>query len=45
VSRVIAARKPELETARAEAAEAMAHPPEPAQPALLERIQRFFGLK
>jgi CRP-like cAMP-binding protein len=45
VSRVIAARKPDLETARAEAAEAMAHPPEPAQPALLERIQRFFGLK
>jgi len=45
VSRVIAARKPGLETARAEAAEAMAHPPEPAQPALLERIQRFFGLK
>ena len=45
VSKVIAARKPELETARAEAAEAMAHPPEPAQPALLERIQRFFGLK
>ncbi|MEX2241862.1 MAG: mechanosensitive ion channel family protein [Burkholderiales bacterium] len=45
VSKVIATRKPELETARAEAAEAMAHPPEPAQPALLERIQRFFGLK
>ncbi len=45
VSKVIAARKPELETARAEAAEAMAHPPEPTQPALLERIQRFFGLK
>jgi small-conductance mechanosensitive channel len=45
VSKVIAARQPELETARAEAAEAMAHPPEPAQPALLERIQRFFGLK
>ena len=45
VSKVIAARKPELESARAEAAEAMAHPPEPAQPALLERIQRFFGLK
>ena len=45
VSKVVAARKPELETARAEAAEAMAHPPEPAQPALLERIQKFFGLK
>jgi len=45
VSKVIAARKPELDSARAEAAEAMAHPPEPAQPALLERIQRFFGLK
>src|SRR3990170_3268557 len=45
VSKVIAARQPELETARAEAAEAMAHPPEPVQPALLERIQRFFGLK
>jgi small-conductance mechanosensitive channel/CRP-like cAMP-binding protein len=45
VSKVVAARKPELDTARAEAAEAMAHPPEPAQPALLERIQRFFGLK
>jgi CRP-like cAMP-binding protein len=45
VSKVIAARKPELESARAEAAEAMAHPPEPTQPALLERIQRFFGLK
>jgi CRP-like cAMP-binding protein len=45
VSKVVAARKPELESARAEAAEAMAHPPEPAQPALLERIQRFFGLK
>lgn len=45
VSKVVATRKPELEHARAEAAEAMAHPPEPAQPALLERIQRFFGLK
>jgi CRP-like cAMP-binding protein len=45
VSKVIATRKPELDSARAEAAEAMAHPPEPAQPALLERIQRFFGLK
>jgi len=45
VSRVISSRKPELESARAEAAEAMAHPPQPAQPALLERIQRFFGLK
>ncbi len=45
VSKVVAARKPELDSARAEAAEAMAHPPEPVQPALLERIQRFFGLK
>jgi len=45
VSRVISARKPELESARAEAAEAMANPPAPAQPALLERIQKFFGLK
>jgi len=45
VSKVIAARKPELDTARAEAAVAMANPPEPAQPALLERIQKFFGLK
>lgn len=45
VSKVVAARKPELDSARAAAAEAMAHPPEPAQPALLERIQRFFGLK
>lgn len=45
VSRVIASRKPELETARAEAAQAMADPVEPAQPALLDRIQRFFGLK
>ncbi len=45
VSKVVAARKPELDSARAEAAEAMAHPPEPAQPALLERIQKFFGLK
>lgn len=45
VSRVIAARKPDLETARAEAASAMAHPAEVSQPALLERIQRFFGLK
>jgi len=45
VSRVVSARKPELESARAEAAEAMANPPEPVQPALLERIQRFFGLK
>jgi len=45
VSRVISSRKPELESARAEAAEAMANPPEPVQPALLERIQKFFGLK
>jgi CRP-like cAMP-binding protein len=45
VSKVVATRKPELETARAEAAESAAEPVEPAQPALLERIQRFFGLK
>lgn len=45
VSRVVSARKPELDSARAEAAEAMANPPQPAQPALLDRIQRFFGLK
>jgi small-conductance mechanosensitive channel len=45
VSKVVAARKPELDSARAEAAEAMAHSPEPTQPALLERIQKFFGLK
>jgi CRP-like cAMP-binding protein len=45
VSKVVAARKPELESARAEAAESAAEPVEPAQPALLERIQRFFGLK
>ena len=34
-----------LETARAEAASTPAALPEPAQPALLERIQKFFGLK
>ena len=45
VSRVIATRKPDLESARAEAANAMAQPETPAQPALLERIQKFFGLK
>jgi small-conductance mechanosensitive channel/CRP-like cAMP-binding protein len=45
VSRVIASRKPDLETARAEAASASAEAPPPSQPALLERIQRFFGLK
>jgi small-conductance mechanosensitive channel/CRP-like cAMP-binding protein len=45
VSRVIAERKPGLETARAEAASALAETPAPSQPALLERIQRFFGLK
>ncbi len=45
VSRVIAARKPGLETARAEAALEMAQPAAPSQPALLERIQRFFGLR
>jgi small-conductance mechanosensitive channel len=44
VSRVIAARKPGLETARAEAALEMANPPPPSQPALLERMRRFFGL-
>ena len=45
VSKVVASRKPDLETARAEAAEALAHPTEPAPPALLERIQKFFGIK
>jgi small-conductance mechanosensitive channel/CRP-like cAMP-binding protein len=45
VSRVIAARKPGLESARAEAADAMAHPAPATQPALLDRIQHFFGLK
>jgi small-conductance mechanosensitive channel/CRP-like cAMP-binding protein len=45
VSRVIATRKPGLDSARAEAADAMAHPAPASQPALLERIQRFFGLK
>ncbi|MGH8688368.1 MAG: cyclic nucleotide-binding domain-containing protein [Burkholderiales bacterium] len=45
VSRVIASRKPELDTARAEAAQAMAEPVQSTQPALLDRIQRFFGLK
>lgn len=45
VSRVIAMRKPDLESARAEAASASAHAATPAQPALLERIQKFFGLK
>jgi small-conductance mechanosensitive channel len=45
VSKVIAARKPDLETARAEAAEDMARPIEALQPALLERIQKFFGLR
>jgi CRP-like cAMP-binding protein len=45
VSRVIAERKPGLETARAEAASALSEEPAPSQPALLERIQRFFGLK
>ena len=44
VSRVIAARKPGLETARAEAALELANPPPPSQPDLLERIRRFFGL-
>ncbi|HJS36740.1 MAG TPA: mechanosensitive ion channel family protein [Burkholderiales bacterium] len=45
VSRVIATRKPGLETARAEAASAPVETHEPEQPALLERIQKFFGLK
>jgi len=45
VSKVIASRKPGLETARAEAASAPVQTHEPAQPALLERIQKFFGLK
>jgi CRP-like cAMP-binding protein len=45
VSRVIATRKPGLETARAEAASTPLETHEPAQPALLERIQKFFGLK
>jgi len=45
VSRVVASRRPELEMARAEAAQQPALPAEPAEPALLERIQRFFGLK
>ena len=45
VSRVIAARQPGLDSARAEAASAMSHPAPPEQPALLDRIQRFFGLK
>jgi small-conductance mechanosensitive channel/CRP-like cAMP-binding protein len=45
VSKVVASRKPGLDMARAEAAQAPAAAVEPAQPALLERIQRFFGLK
>jgi small-conductance mechanosensitive channel/CRP-like cAMP-binding protein len=45
VSRVIASRKPGLESARAESASAMPEAPAPSQPALLDRIQRFFGLK
>jgi small-conductance mechanosensitive channel/CRP-like cAMP-binding protein len=45
VSRVIATRKPGLETARAEAASTPVETHEPEQPALLERIQKFFGLK
>jgi len=44
VSRVIASRKPGLETARAEAALEMANPPPPSQPDLLERMRRVFGL-
>jgi CRP-like cAMP-binding protein len=45
VSRIIAERKPGLETARAEAALELSQPAPSSQPALLERIQRFFGLK
>ncbi|HEX5091993.1 MAG TPA: mechanosensitive ion channel family protein [Burkholderiales bacterium] len=45
VSKVVASRTPELETARAEAAQAPELPAEAAEPALLERIQKFFGLK
>jgi small-conductance mechanosensitive channel len=45
VSRVIASRKPGLETARAEAALEMANPVTPSQPDLLDRIRRFFGLQ
>jgi small-conductance mechanosensitive channel len=45
VSKVVAMRKPELDVARAEAAQAPAAPAEPVEPALLERIQKFFGLK
>jgi small-conductance mechanosensitive channel len=45
VSKVVAARKPELDTARAEAAQAMSEPAAESEPALLDRIQRFFGLK
>ncbi len=45
VSKVVASRTPELETARAEAAQAPAPPARPAEPALLARIQKFFGLK
>jgi len=45
VSRVIAARKPGLETARAEAALEMANPPPPSQLDLLQRMRRFFGLQ
>jgi len=45
VSKVVASRSPELETARAEAALAPPPSPEPAEPALLARIQKFFGLK
>jgi len=45
VSRVIASRKPGLETARAEAALEMANQVAPSQPDLLERMRRFFGLQ
>jgi len=45
VSKVVASRRPELEMARAEAAQSPAPPAEPTEPALLARIQKFFGLK
>jgi CRP-like cAMP-binding protein len=45
VSKVVASRKPGLDIARAEAAQATTVPVESAEPALLARIQRFFGLK
>jgi small-conductance mechanosensitive channel/CRP-like cAMP-binding protein len=45
ISKVIASRTPGLETARAEAAQAPPPSAGPAEPALLERIRKFFGLK